>query len=328
MHSPSVLSRPFLSLAAAVTFFGSVAAQAQTTSTTTSTQAKKAPVKAAPAPAKPVPAAKPAATVAKPAPVKTVAVANTPNAVTTPVTPSTAVTPATQTAVPGGTVQTADPGGTPAASAYAPNNAAASAGATAPLGYAAGLGTFRAGDSTVTAFNCLRSGTRVFCDFDETKQTSAQWPAGYGYNVIKLVVGSGRVVPAHAAHYVDQDGSTFDTAEVSSNVPVRMILEYDDVPTQYTVAALAYGTDRIQSVPITPMADAQPAGIMPARQQPAAAGTAQTAQAGGTTAAAGTTDPSAKANSTTDKASQGIDKVNNTKSSLKNLWKKAGTITQ
>ncbi len=166
----------------------------------------------------------------------------------------------------------------------------------------------------------------MFCDFDETKQQNAQLPAGYAYNVIKLVVGSGRVVPAHAAHYVDQDGSTFDTAELSSNVPVRMILEYDDVPAQYTVAALAYGSDRIQSVPITPMADTQPAGIMPARQQ-AAAGSAQTAQAGGT-AGAGTTDPSAKANSATDKASQGIDKVNNTKSNLKSLWKKAGTITQ
>ncbi len=425
MHIPSILSKPISSVAVAVTFFGSVAGQAQTTST--STQAKKAPVKAAPAPAKSAPA-KPAVTVAKPAPVKTVAVANKATAATNPVRPATqpvapvasgspvrpvagtanqagnsqvvsaaGVSPAsgtvqgadtrakptpvktvtaanqataatnplgsaTQSNLPAtsdssarpvastanqagnsqvvstagvnpasGTVQTTDTGAgaTPASSAFAPNNASASGGAQTPLGYAAGLGTFRAGDTTVTAFSCLRSGTRVFCDFDETKQQSAQYPAGYAYNTVKLVVGSERVVPIHAAHYVDQDGSTFDTAELSSNVPVRMILEYDDVPAQYTVAALAYGSDRIESIPITPMAEAQPAGVMPSRQQPAAAGSAQTAQAGSATAAAGgATDPSAKADGATDKASQGIDKVNNTKSNLKSLWKKAGTITQ
>ncbi len=291
---------------------------------------------------------------AKPAPAKTVTVADKAAAATNPVAPATqsdalaasgsSVRPVAATANQAGNsqvvqaagvspgpeaVQAADTGATPSNSAFVPNTASASAGAQAPLGYAAGLGTFRAGDTTVTAFNCLRSGTRVFCDFDETKQQSTQLPAGYNYNAVKLVVGSGRVVASHAAHYVDQDGSTFDMAELSSNAPVRLILEYDDVPAQYAVAALAYGSDRIQSVPITPMAEAQPAGVMPSRQQPAAASSAQTAQADNTTAAAaGARDPSAKADGATEKASQGIDKVNNTKSNLKSLWKKAGTLTQ
>ncbi len=81
MRNLSILSKPILSVAVAVTLFGSVAGQAQTTST--STQAKKAPVKAAPAPAKP------AVTVAKPAPVKTVAVVNKATAATNPVRPAT-----------------------------------------------------------------------------------------------------------------------------------------------------------------------------------------------------------------------------------------------
>ncbi len=202
---------------------------------------------------------------------------------------------------------------TPAASSFA-SNAAPAAGGVAPA-YAAGLGTFRFGDITATVFNCLRSGTRVFCDFDETKQQSGQVPAGFAYNAVKLILGSGRVMASHAAHYVDQDGSTFDTAELSPNVPVRMVVEYDDVPASYTSADLAFGSDRIQAVPVTDMPATQAAGTIASRPVPAAA-------------PAGATDPSTALNNTTDKVSQGIDKVNNAKSSLKSLWKKAGTLNQ
>ncbi len=190
-------------------------------------------------------------------------------------------------------------------------------GATATTGYAAGLGTFNAGGLTATAFNCLRSGNRVFCDFDETSNSNGEIPAGYGFNQTRLVLGSGRVYTPHVAHYVDADGSTFDTAELTANTAVRLVLEYDDIPAQYTTVGLAFGRDKISDVPITDMAATQSPNLIAPRQAPAQS-------AGGQAAAA----PNAAGTSTMDKAGQGIDKIKAAKSGLGDLWKKVKTTTQ
>ncbi len=206
---------------------------------------------------------------------------------------------------------------TGAAAGGAGTMSGAANGATASTGYAAGLGTFNAGGLTATAFNCLRSGNRVFCDFDETSNSNGEIPAGYGFNQTRLVLGSGRVYTPHVAHYVDADGSTFDTAELTANTAVRLVLEYDDIPAQYTTVALAFGRDKISAVPITDMAATQSPNLIAPRQSPAQS-------AGGQAAAA----PNAAGTSTMDKAGQGIDKIKSTKSGLSDLWKRAKTVTQ
>ncbi len=146
-------------------------------------------------------------------------------------------------------------------------NANQSNGTINASGFSAGLGNFSAADYTLTVYNCLRSGTRVFCDYDATKNTSQQVNAeGFRRWNITLVLGTGRVFGAQRSMYVDTDGSTFELAEITPNAPVRLVSEYDDVPASYTSVTLAFGAKRIQNVPITLIPDGQAANTIPLRQ--------------------------------------------------------------
>lgn len=127
-----------------------------------------------------------------------------------------------------------------------------------------GLGTFLAGDATLTVYGCFRTGTRVLCDFDLSKRRNAQLRAPWVWHTVELIDDGGKVTRIHNAFFVGQDGSQFPTAYVGTD-PVRMIMEYDDVAQNFSSVALVSGRNRVQGVPITPVDPAQPAGAIPQR---------------------------------------------------------------
>ena len=134
-----------------------------------------------------------------------------------------------------------------------------------------GVGTFLAGPWTLIAYDCLRSGTRLFCDFDTTNQSNTGANSEI-WRPVSLVDDGGKITTRHNAFFVGDDGSQFSTAYLTAQKPARFIIEYDNVDQRYTSISLVCGRDQIQGVPITQMDPSQPAGTIPAR---ASAGTVQ-----------------------------------------------------
>ncbi|HLH04502.1 MAG TPA: hypothetical protein VKX25_17180 [Bryobacteraceae bacterium] len=323
----------FLGVSLSPALAQSTSTQAKSSKTATAKPATKPATTAKPA-AKPTTTAKPGTATAQTTVAKPVSTANASTG--TPATGTTAtgaaVTPgaananvanqtATSSQIMPSTTSAPTSGGVAAADGNMPG---ATNGATATNGFAAGLGTFKWGDQTLTAYNCLRSGTRVFCDFDYTKQQVATIPARNGWAAMQLVGSSGRVFTSHDSFYVDPDGTPFPTAEVSANVPVRMVIEFDDVPATYNSVALAWGTTRIQSVPVTLIPQNQAANTIPSRQAmaPTQSGQAQTAGNGGAA------NPAAASDSAAGKANDVINKAKSAKSSWRDVLKNAATIKQ
>ena len=79
-----------------------------------------------------------------------------------------------------------------------------------------------------------------------------------------MVDNGGKITDRHNGFYVGEDGSQFPTAYISDK-PVRMMIEYDNISQNFNNVALAFGNQRMDGVPITPIDASQPAGVMPAR---------------------------------------------------------------
>jgi hypothetical protein len=159
-----------------------------------------------------------------------------------------------------GTGTTAAPGtAQPGASSFLNNGAAASA--PGSNGRSAittqGFGTFNAGDYTLTAYGCERTGTRVLCDFDVTKQNNQEIGLG-AFAQVQIVDDGGKITGRHDAFFMAQDGSHMSVAYLSPT-PVRYVMEYDDVAQQFNRVTLVYGNQKIQGVSIS-AAGSQPAG--------------------------------------------------------------------
>jgi len=127
-----------------------------------------------------------------------------------------------------------------------------------------GVGTFVAGPWTLIAYDCLRSGTRLFCDFDTTNQSNTGANSEI-WRPVSLVDDGGKITTRHNAFFVGDDGSQFTTAYLTGQKPARFIIEYDNVDQRYTSISLVCGRDQIQGVPITQMDPSQPVGTIPAR---------------------------------------------------------------
>jgi len=218
--------------------------------------------------------------------------------------PGAAVAPNTRSAIPVG--GTANPAAT---SGRAPIMTGGSGDPRAPVA-AAGLGTFLYGDWTLNAYGCYRSGTRLLCDFDTSKQTASQGNANYLWQHVNLVDNGGKLIRRHNAFFLGEDGSQFDTGYGSQN-PVRMVMEFDDVPPSVTTVSLVANSDKIENIQVV---DASQQGAASA-QAPAAG---QPVQAGAPAAAG------AQAGATMDKAQQGVNNATNTvndkKAKAKGIW--------
>src|SRR5271165_6314854 len=117
---------------------------------------------------------------------------------------------------------------------------------------------------------------------------------------VRVVDDGGKITGRHQAFFVGDDGSQFQAGYISTN-PVRMIMEFDDISPNFSSVSLILGSERIQSVPITPVDGNQPAGSIPAR---AAAGQ----PARGTQAAS---------SGALDKTQQGINNINTKQQQMK-----------
>jgi hypothetical protein len=219
-------------------------------------------------PAKPAPKhTPPAKSTAAKAPAKTTTVAAQPNsAATTPAanttsavparTASTAATPAAGVAAPAATSNGLPARNSTTAPAASANQPAAAPAAAAPASNAArtapttqGLGDFRAQDFTLTAYSCYRSGSRVLCDFDLTKQRAAQVNTA-AFNNVVLVDDGGKITRRHDAYFMAADGSRMPNAYASAT-PVRYIMEFDDSTANASSVSLVRGNERIQNVPVS-----------------------------------------------------------------------------
>lgn len=303
----------------------------------------KPPVPAAvPKPAVPVATTKPAAPLTPAAQVTAVpqsAAVNTaakPAAATPPSVPTAAATPTATTSpaaqAPANALtslpQTLQSGASSVPSAASALSSGSSAGGDPRSPVAGqGVGTFLwPGGWTLIAYGCFRSGTRLFCDFDTTNQNNFQvngtgsfWMGGGGVN---LVDDGGKITYRHNAFFVGADGSQFDSAYIGQQ-PVAFIIEYDDVDARYTAISLVLGRDRMQSIPITLIDPAQPAGKMPAR-------TSLVASAGGTAPAGSTATPQAAAAGANgvDKATSTVNNINDQKKKAQTFWKALQDATQ
>ncbi|HKT48270.1 MAG TPA: hypothetical protein VJP87_12165, partial [Candidatus Acidoferrales bacterium] len=180
-----------------------------------------------------------------------------------------------------------------------------------------GIGSFRGGDFTLTAYGCYRNGTRILCDFDLTKQNNAQSNTMPFYT-LTVVDDGGKITPRHDAYFLGADGTHMTTAFLSQ-APVRYIMEYDDVAANFMSVSLVNGSDQLQGVPIKPVDATQAAGTVPNRSSVA------TAAANPNAANPNSTNPNANpsavnAANATDKASQAINKATNAKAKAKSLW--------
>jgi hypothetical protein len=166
----------------------------------------------------------------------------------------------THMASPGSTAATSAPGQTPAGGS---NNAVAGGDPRAPVG-GLGVGSFVFQGWTLTAYGCFRSGTRLFCDFDNSYQSNLQAGSNI-WGPVRLVDDGGKITDRHNAFFVGDDGSQFQTAYLTASKPARFIIEFDNIDQRYASISLVCGRDQIQAVPITLMDPSTPAGTMPAR---------------------------------------------------------------
>jgi len=137
-----------------------------------------------------------------------------------------------------------------------------------------GLGTFLGGGWTLTAYGCFRTGTRVLCDFDAAPPRNTQINARAFGAWVALVDDGGKITRPHNAFFQAADGSQLTVAYASTDSPLRLLMEYDNVAETYTSVALVHARDRIAGVPVTPADPSQPAGVIPARGAAPAPGTA------------------------------------------------------
>jgi hypothetical protein len=110
-----------------------------------------------------------------------------------------------------------------------------------------GTGDFRWEDYTLTAYSCYRSGSRVLCDFDITKEQGAEASANMFGNVA-LVDDGGRITHRHDAYYLATDGKRMPNAYLSTT-PVRFIMEFDDATPSNSIS-LVDGNQRIQNISV------------------------------------------------------------------------------
>jgi hypothetical protein len=127
-----------------------------------------------------------------------------------------------------------------------------------------GVGTFVSGPWTLIAYDCLRSGTRLFCDFDTTNQSNTGANSEI-WRPVSLVDDGGKITTRHNAFFVGDDGSQFTTAYLTGQKPARFIIEFDNIDQRYTSISLVCGRDQIQGVSIIQMDPSQPVGTIPAR---------------------------------------------------------------
>lgn len=219
------------------------------------------------------------------------------------------------------------PAAVPAGTGTAPSRSSASTETGSGFGKGAGHNNFAAGlyrftysDTSAVVYGCLRKDTRVFCDYDEFKNTAGQANANWG---AQMILSGGRILNQHSATYVGPDGSSFPTAELNPSTGVRMLVEYDDVPTNQGSVVLVLGAQRSPTIPITDMMVREDNSLAPRGyggaqalgQQPVNAGSsAQTATTGTTTS---TGDP---IQNTTDKINNTSQKASDTKQKLGGLW--------
>lgn len=316
---PHPCMKRFSSFTGVFALLASVTVVAQTTTTATTTQ--KPVVKTATvAPAKPAP--KPVVTVA---PAKTVIApaSTTAKSTSSPLATTTNSQPVTSAIAPA----PAQVAPSNFSSSGASPNVVTPSGSRLPVS-AQGVGTFLwPGGWTLIAYGCMRTGTRLFCDFDTTNQNNVQaatsiWSGGGGVN---LVDDGGKITPRHNAFFIGSDGTQFSTAYISPQ-PVRFIIEYDDVDQRYTSVSLVLGGNRIQGVPITTMDPSQPAGTIPARSasgSPApAAVSATSAQQAATPGATGTLDNATQA------INNANNNVNTQKKKAQDFWKSLQSTVQ
>lgn len=196
------------------------------------------------------------------------------------------------------------------------------------------LGSFKGNDFVLTAYGCFHSGDVVLCDFDVTKQASAQARAIRLWSTLGLRDENGRIIQRQDAFFVNTDGARSSLATVSTN-PVRLIMEFAGVDAQLSAASLVNGKDQIQGVPIDIADPGQPENVIPLRaapvqsayhsspggQNPAANATSTSTQS--STAAKTKVNPVDAANQAVDKVNQTTDKVKSTKDTLKGI---SGTL--
>lgn len=196
------------------------------------------------------------------------------------------------------------------------------------------LGNFKGRDFVLTAYGCFRSGDVVLCDFDVTKQASAQAKALSLWSSLGLQDENGRIMRRQDAFFVNTDGVRSSLATVNTN-PVRLIMEFAGVDAQLSAASLVNGKDQIQGVPIDIADPGQPENVIPLRaapvqsayqsspggQNPAANATGPSTQS--STAAKTKVNPVDAANQAADKVNQATDKVKNAKDTVKGI---SGTL--
>lgn len=189
-----------------------------------------------------------------------------------------------------------------------------------------GIGSFLWGDWTGVVYGCWRTGTRVVCDFDTSKQNPTQAVANNLWNGLNLVDDGGKVSGRHNEFFMGDDGSQFQNGYMSQT-PVRTLIEYDDVNPNITHATLILANQRVQNVPITNVDANQPAGTIPAR----GAGQAPAAAAGGGTPAGNapaSNNPIDKAQNGVNSAQDTINNANTQKQKGKSLWDSLKSATQ
>jgi len=125
----------------------------------------------------------------------------------------------------------------------------------------------------MTVYGCFRTGTRVLCDFDVLPPYNLQIGAGAFGPWVALVDNGGKITRPHNAFFQAADGSQLNVAYASTDSPLRLLMEYDDVAANFTSVSLVHGTDKIAGVPVTPADPNLPAGAIQARAAAPAAGT-------------------------------------------------------
>jgi hypothetical protein len=82
-------------------------------------------------------------------------------------------------------------------------------------------------------------------------QGNTQANANQLYRDFQIVGASGRPFGRAEAHYIDTDGSRFDTSHFTGGNTVRYIMQFEGVPASYTTVTLVTGQTKISGVQIS-----------------------------------------------------------------------------
>jgi hypothetical protein len=134
-----------------------------------------------------------------------------------------------------------------------PNNASNGASSRSAINTSnEGLGSFPGCCGyNLTVYSCFRSGVNVLCDFDVTNQGNAQASAKAIYGDLRIVGSGGRMFGHSQAFFVDTDGSQFGNSYISAGNRVRMVMQFENIPTSYSTVTLVQGQTKIQNVSIS-----------------------------------------------------------------------------